>query len=271
MPVTIDPRVALTWIERVAGAMRTRERDEVAIEEPLEIRVDGAPIAVTMRTPGEDDELAAGFLAGEALIGGPEDIASVGPTEDLAANVVEVHTTAGLRRDPGEERSFHLTSSCGVCGKAALEHVHLHAPPAPAQGAPIEPQLVLDAPDVARAGQAAFDRTGGLHATALFDAAGELLALREDVGRHNAMDKAIGTMLLGGRHPLPGALACLSGRVSFELVQKASLAQLAGLVAVGAPTSLAVQLAQERGLLLCGFVRDGAFNVYAGAELLHDG
>jgi FdhD protein len=271
MPVTIDPHVALTWIERVVGGARTRERDEIAIEEPLEIRVDGAAIAVTMRTPGEDEELAAGFLAGEALIAGPADIASVGPTEDLAANVVEVHTTGGLRRDPAAERSFHLTSSCGVCGKAALEHVHLHAPPAPAPGDPIEPQLVLDAPEVARTGQASFDRTGGLHATALFDAAGELLALREDVGRHNAMDKAIGAMLLAGRHPLPGALACLSGRVSFELVQKASLAQLAGVVAVGAPTSLAVQLAQERGLLLCGFVRAGTFNVYAGADLLHDG
>jgi FdhD protein len=272
MPVTIDPHVALTWIERVADGVRTRERDEVAIEEPLEIRVDGRAIAVTMRTPGEDEELAAGFLAGEALIGGPEDVSSVGPTEDLAANVVEVHTSAGLRRDPGEERSFHLSSSCGVCGKAALEHVHLHAPPVAASATePIEPQLVLDAPDVARAGQASFDRTGGLHATALFDAASELLALREDVGRHNAMDKAIGAMLLAGRHPLPGAVACLSGRVSFELVQKAALAQLAGVIAVGAPTSLAVQLAQERGLLLCGFVRGGAFNVYAGADLLRDG
>jgi FdhD protein len=271
MPVTIDPHVALTWIERVAAGARTRERDEVAIEEPLEIRVDGAPIAVTMRTPGEDEELAVGFLAGEALIGGPGDVASAGPTEDLAANVVEVHTTAGLRRDPGAERSFHLTSSCGVCGKAALEHVHLHAPPPPERGEPIEPQLVLDAPGRARDRQASFDRTGGLHATALFDPGGELLVLREDVGRHNAMDKAIGAMLLAGRHPLPGALACLSGRVSFELVQKASLAQLAGLVAVGAPTSLAVQLAQERDLLLCGFARDDTFNVYAGADLLHDG
>ena len=272
MPVTIDPHVALTWIERVAGDVRTRERDEVAIEEPLEIRVDGTPVAVTMRTPGEDEELAAGFLAGEALIAGPADIESVGPTDDLAANVVEVRTADGLRRDPSQERSFHLSSSCGVCGKAALEHVHLHAPPiAVAEGEPIEPQLVLDAPDVARAGQASFDRTGGLHATALFDAGGELLALREDVGRHNAMDKAIGAMLLAGRHPLPGALACLSGRVSFELVQKAALAQLAGVVAVGAPTSLAVQLAQERRLLLCGFVRSRAFNVYAGADLLHDG
>lgn len=272
MPVTIDPHVALTWIERVASGVRTRERDEVAIEEPLEIRVDGRAIAVTMRTPGEDEELAAGFLAGEALIGGPGHIVSVGPTDDLAANVVEVRTTGGLRRDPSQERSFHLSSSCGVCGKAALEHVHLHAPPVAAtKGEPIEPQLVLDAPDVARSGQVSFDRTGGLHATALFDAAGELLALREDVGRHNAMDKAIGAMLLAGRHPLPGALACLSGRVSFELVQKAALAQLAGVIAVGAPTSLAVQLAEERGLLLCGFVRERAFNVYAGAHLLRDG
>ena len=272
MPVTIDPHVALTWIERVTGRARARERDEIAVEEPLEIRVDGKPVAVTMRTPGEDEELAVGFLAGEALIEGPGDIASAGPTDDLAANIVEVRTTRGLRRDPAKERSFHLTSSCGVCGKAALEHVHLHAPDAkPAPPGSIEPQLVIEAPGRAREGQAVFDRTGGLHATALFDAEGSLLALREDVGRHNAMDKAIGAMLIGGRHPLPGALACLSGRVSFELVQKAVLAQLAGVVAVGAPTSLAVQLAEERGLLLCGFVREGAFNVYAGADLLRSG
>jgi FdhD protein len=159
-----------------------------------------------------------------------------------------------------------------VCGKAALEHVHLHAPEAtPSEPGSIEPQLVIDAPDRAREGQIVFDRTGGLHATALFGENGHLLALREDVGRHNAMDKAIGSMLLAGRHPLPGALACLSGRVSFELVQKAALAQLAGVIAVGAPTSLAVQLAEERGLLLCGFVRERAFNVYAGADLLRDG
>ena len=272
MPISIDAHVALAWVERVAGGVRTREQDEVAVEEPLEIRVDGTAIAVTMRTPGEDEELAAGFLAGEALIEGSSDIDSVGPTADLAANVIEVRTTRGLRRDPAKERSFHLTSSCGVCGKAALEHVHLHAPPAAIPEArSIEPQTVIEAPGRAREGQAVFDRTGGLHATALFGSGGDLLALREDVGRHNAMDKAIGAMLLGGRHPLPGVLACLSGRVSFELVQKAALAQLAGVVAVGAPTSLAVQLAEERGLLLCGFAREGAFNVYAGADLLRDG
>ena len=231
-----------------------------------------------MRTPGEDEELAAGFLAGEALITGSADLVEVGPTADLAANVIEVRTRSGLRRDPSDERRFHLTSSCGVCGKAALEHVRLHAPlprsAAAERSASGQDRVVLD-PRCwvgSRPGRgprsSSFDRTGGLHATALFEGSGELLVLREDVGRHNAMDKAIGAMLLAERHPLPGAVACLSGRVSFELVQKAVLAGLAGIVAVGAPTSLAVELAEEHGLLLCGFAREGAFNVYAGSDLL---
>ncbi|MEK6228985.1 MAG: formate dehydrogenase accessory sulfurtransferase FdhD [Actinomycetota bacterium] len=270
MPTTVDPRVAVTWIERVAGGSRERTRDEIAIEEPLEIRVDGKPLAVTMRTPGQDEELAAGFLAGEALIGGPADLVEVGLTEDLAANTIAVRTASGLRRDPADERRFHLSSSCGVCGKAALEHVRVALPsPPPAPSAPMEPQLVLRLPDESRRAQEAFERTGGLHATALFEPDGKLAVLREDVGRHNAMDKAIGAMLLAGRHPLPGVVACLSGRVSFELVQKAALAGLAGIVAVGAPTSLAVELAEESGMFLCGFVRDGSFNVYAGASLVH--
>ena len=267
MPVTVDPHVALTWIERVRGGARERFRDEVAIEEPLEIRVDGEPLAVTMRTPGEDEELAAGFLAGEALISGPADIAAVGPTAELEANIVEVRTRNGLRRDPGDERRFHLSSSCGVCGKAALEHVHREAPPSE-PGPPVEPELVIRLPDAARLEQPGFDRTGGLHATALFESTGRLLALREDVGRHNAMDKAVGALLLDGRWPLPGVIACLSGRAGFELVQKASLAGLAGVVAIGAPTSLAVQLAAEREMLLCGFVRESSCNVYAGADRL---
>ena len=240
-------------------------RDEVAVEEPLEIRVDGRAIAVTMRTPGEDEALAAGFLAGEGLIAGPDDVVAAGPTEDLAANVVEVRTRAGLRRDPAAERSFHLTSSCGVCGKAALESVRIAAPEPPPP-TPVDGELVRRAPEELRRGQASFERTGGLHATALFDAAGgELLSIAEDVGRHNAMDKAIGELLLAGRYPLPGVLACVSGRASFELVQKAALAGLAGIVAVGAPSSLAVELARERGMLLCGFARGGTFNAYAGA------
>jgi FdhD protein len=267
MATEFDPHVAFAWIERVKGGVRRRERDEVAVEEPLEIRVDGAPLAVTMRTPGEDEELAVGFLAGEGLIGGADDVESVGPTEDLAANVVDVRTRSGLRRDPSEERRFYLTSSCGICGKGALEFVRQEAPPS-AETAGVEPRVVLAAPDVARAAQRSFEHTGGLHASALFEPDGGLVVLREDVGRHNAMDKAVGAMVLEGRFPLPGLLACLSGRASFELVQKASLAGLAGVVAVGAPSTLAIDLARERGMLLCGFVRDGSFNLYAGEERL---
>ncbi len=265
MTRTFDRHVGEAWIERVGGSGRARELDELAVEEPLEIRVDGEPLAVTMRTPGEDEELAVGFLAGEGLIAGPADIAEAGPSEDLAANVVDVRTCSGLRRDPAGERSFYLSSSCGVCGKGALEHVHQAAPPSP-PGPALEPEVVLAAPHGVRARQSSFERTGGLHATGLFEPDGELVVLREDVGRHNAMDKAIGSRLLDGAYPLPGLFACVSGRASFELVQKASLAGLAGLVAVGAPSTLAVDLARERGMLLCGFVRDGTFNVYAGSE-----
>jgi FdhD protein len=264
---TFDRHVSASDVVRVGDGERRSDRDELAVEEPLEIRVDGQALAVTMRTPGEDEALAAGFLAGEALIAGPDDLVSVGPADDLAANVVEVRTRAGLRRDPSSERSFHLTSSCGVCGKAALEAVRLDAPE-PAPPATIDRELVLRMPAEARSRQRSFARTGGLHATALFEPGGQLLAVQEDVGRHNAMDKAVGELLLAGRFPLTGALACLSGRASFELVQKAALARLAGIVAVGAPSSLAVELARERGMLLCGFVRDGSFNVYAGASRL---
>jgi FdhD protein len=161
-------------------------------------------------------------------------------------------------------RSFYTTSSCGVCGKGALESVRVEAGPA-TDTPPIGRALVSAAPGRARAEQTAFERTGGLHATALFDVAtGDLIVIREDVGRHNAMDKAIGSQLLAGRYPLPGVVACLSGRASFELVQKAALASLAGIVAVGAPSSLAVELARERRMLLCGFVKRDSVNVYSG-------
>jgi FdhD protein len=272
MTVTIEPHVALAWIERVsAGGARERFRDEVAVEEPLEIRVDGEPIAVAMRTPGEDEELAAGFLAGEALVGAAGEIASIGPTADLAANIVDVRTRDGLRRDPSGERRYAMSSACGVCGKAALEFVEREAPTAEPTAKPVEPELVLRLPQLALESQPGFARTGGLHATALFEAEGTLLVLREDVGRHNAMDKAIGRMLLDGRYPLPGVVACLSGRAGFELVQKASVAGLLGVVAVGAPSTLAVDLARERGMLLCGFTRGSSFNVYAGSEHLPSG
>ena len=267
MATAFDPHVAATIIEKLRAGTRQSMRDELAVEEPLEIRVDGEALAVTMRTPGEDEDLAVGFLAGEGLISGAEDIEDVGPTRDFAANTVDVRTRNGLRRDPKDERSFYLTSSCGVCGKGALEFVRQEAP-AVNDAPQIEKQIVLAAPNKARKKQHAFDRTGGLHATGLFERGGELLVVREDVGRHNAMDKAIGSLLRAGRFPLPGVFASVSGRASFELVQKASLAGLFGLVAVGPPSTLAVDLARERGMLLCGFVRGDSLNVYAGSELL---
>src|SRR5690242_1110936 len=185
MATGFDPHVAASSIEKLRDGVREHMRDELAVEEPLEIRVDGEPLAVTMRTPGEDEELAAGFLAGEGLIGGHQDITEVGPTRDFAANTVEVRTKSGLRRNPKDERSFYLTSSCGVCGKGALEFVRL-AGPEPRQKPPVEASVALGAPDEVRARQSAFDKTGGLHATGLFEADGTLLVVREDVGRHNA-------------------------------------------------------------------------------------
>jgi FdhD protein len=227
--------------------------DVVAIEEPLEIRVDGSPLAVTMRTPGQDEELALGFLYGEGLIDGPR---AAGLTDDFANNIIEV--AGPLARDPGMRR-FYTTSSCGVCGKGALEEVAVLSPPLSAE--PTIPRaLAAELP--ARLEQPGFDRTGGLHATGLFDAAGRLLYSREDVGRHNAMDKVVGRSLLDGRLPLSGHVLCVSGRLSFELVQKAAVAGAPILVGVGAPSSLAVELADDRGLTLCGFARRGHVNVY---------
>jgi FdhD protein len=236
--------------------VRDGEHDYVAAEEPLEIRVDGEAIAVTMRTPGHDEELALGFLRGEGLI---ERAHAVGMTEDLAQNTIEVAGPLARRADA---RRFYTTSSCGVCGKGALEEVAFHAPALPA-GPIVSRELLAALPG--RLLQPGFERTGGLHATGLFDAAGELLCVREDVGRHNAMDKVIGWSMLNGWLPLHGHALCVSGRLSFELVQKTVVAGAAILVGVGAPTSLAIELAADRGLTLCGFARRGSVNVYAGA------
>jgi FdhD protein len=234
-----------------------RGEDEVAVEEPLEIRVDGQPLAVTMRTPGHDEELALGFLYGEGLISGPR---PVGLTEDFAANTIEVE--GPLERDPGQRR-FYTTSSCGVCGKGALEEVAVLSAPPPS-GPHVPRALLAGLPDLLE--QPTFERTGGLHATGLFDPGGQLLIAREDVGRHNAMDKVVGRGLLDGLVPLGERILCVSGRLSFELVQKAAVAGAPILVGVGAPSSLAVALADERGMTLCGFTRRGDTNVYAHAE-----
>jgi FdhD protein len=237
--------------------VRDGESDLLAVEEPLEIRVCGEPIAVTMRTPGHDEELAAGFLYGEGLLLQPP---RIGLTEDLAVNTIEVR--GSLAHDPGIRR-FYTTSSCGVCGKGALEQVAVHADALP-DGPRVARELLATLPD--RLVQPGFARTGGLHATGLFDTAGELACVREDVGRHNAMDKVIGWALLTGRLPLHQAILCVGGRLSFELVQKAAVARAPLLVGVGAPTSLAVELAQDRGLTLGGFARRGKINVYSHPE-----
>jgi FdhD protein len=235
--------------------------DAVAIEEPLEIRVDGAALAVTMRTPGHDEELALGVLYGEGLIDGPRE---AGLTDDLANNTIEV--TGPIARDPGVRR-FYTTSSCGVCGKGALEEVAVLS--APVSEDPVIPRaLAAELPN--RLDQPGFRRTGGLHATGLFEPGGEMLYTREDVGRHNAMDKVVGRALLDGRVPLSGRVLCVSGRLSFELVQKAAVAGAPILIGVGAPSSLAVELAEDRGLTLCGFARRGTVNVYTHPHRIAD-
>jgi FdhD protein len=231
------------------------EQDVVAVEEPLEIRIGGRPVAVTMRTPGHDEELALGFCLSEGL----EPRGARLPA-DLAANVVEVDAPGF---DPARlQRSFYTSSSCGVCGKGALEAIAVEAPRVEG-GAVVPRALVASLPVRLREAQAAFEATGGLHATGLFDHDGSLLCLREDVGRHNAMDKVIGWAYGAGLLPLADRILCVSGRLSFELVQKAAVAGCPVLVAVGAPSSLAVELARDRGITLCGFVRDGRVNVYA--------
>jgi FdhD protein len=241
----------------IASVLRDGVRDEVAVEEPLEIRVDGQPLAVTMRTPGHDEELALGFLYGEGLI---DSVHEAGLTRDLAANTIEV--TGPLLRDPGARR-FYTTSSCGVCGKGALEEVSVYAPRL-AGGPSVDRAVLAGLPDRLR--QPAFERTGGLHAAGLFTAAGELVVVREDVGRHNALDKVIGRALLDGRLPLREMTLCVSGRLAFELVQKAAVAGAPILVGVGAPTSLAVELATDRDMTLAGFARGDRINIYSGGQ-----
>jgi FdhD protein len=247
------PPYATTKV-RVVRVPEGDATDVVTVEEPLEIRIGGRPVAVTMRTPGHDEELALGFALSEGLR--PE---SARLPDDLAANTVELDAPGF---DPDRlARSFYTSSSCGVCGKGALEAVAVEAPRV-ASDLRIGAAAVATLPDRLRAAQPAFEATGGIHATGLFDAAGTLLCLREDVGRHNAMDKVVGWAFRDGRLPLADAVLCVSGRLSFELVQKAVVAGCPILVAVGAPSSLAVELAGHRGVTLCGFVRGGRMNVY---------
>jgi FdhD protein len=251
------PPYSAAAVEVVRLPAGRTERDHVAVEEPLEIRIGGSPVAVTMRTPGHDEELALGFCLAEGLR--PQ---GARLPDDLAANTVEVDAPGF---DPARlQRSFYTTSSCGVCGKGALDAVAVEAPRVTAD-LRVPLALVSSLPDRLREAQAAFAVTGGLHATGLFDSGGELLCVREDVGRHNALDKVVGWAFGAGRLPLADGVLCVSGRLSFELVQKAAVAGCPIMVAVGAPSSLAVELADDRGVTLCGFVRGGTANVYTEA------
>jgi len=249
------PPYSASSVEVVRLPEGETEPDEIAVEEPLEIRVAGRPIAVTMRTPGHDEELAVGFLRSEGI-----PAVSAGPTADLAANVIDVEVDGEVDFER-LSRNFYTSSSCGVCGKGALEAVAVEAPRVESDLV-VPSELVAGLPDLLREAQPTFAATGGLHATGLFSSEGELLVVREDVGRHNAMDKVVGWAFGVGRLPLTSELLCVSGRLSFELVQKAVVAGCPILVAVGAPSSLAVDLAADRGLTVCGWVRDGRATVY---------
>jgi len=232
-------------------------QDLLAVEEPLQIRVNGRDLSITMRTPGHDSELAAGFLFTEGIVKTRADVFAIECGENSVA------LTLADAVDPGVSRNFYTTSSCGVCGKASLESLH-------AAGCRMLPYLHIDRevihglPEKLRGSQSVFEHTGGLHGAALFDIAGNLEIVREDVGRHNAVDKLIGAAFLDGRLPLENRILMLSGRASFELVQKAVMAGIPAVAAVGAPSSLAVQTAQRFGMTLLGFVRDARFNIYSG-------
>ncbi len=259
----------------VVGESRSRREDVMAVEEPLEIRVAGKPLSITMRTPGSDFDLAAGFLVSEGIVSRADQLAAIrycagGPVDgENTYNVLDVSLARGVPLpDPSMERNFYMTSSCGLCGKASIDAVRtLSAHPVAGDGMTISDELLVTLPDRLREKQDVFEKTGGLHAAALFDAAsGRLLALREDVGRHNAVDKVIGWALKEDRLPLRGTVLMVSGRASFELVQKASMAGIPVLAAVSAPSSLAVDLAREVGLTVVGFLRGSSMVVYSGAE-----
>ncbi len=261
-----------TSVVAVSGSTIVAKDDLLAVEEPLEIRLGHGPannrlrtsVAVTMRTPGHDAELAVGYLVSEGLLTDPADVLSVVP---MGVNAIRVDVKPGVRLNLDRlDRRGVMASACGVCGKTTLDAIEAEFDRTPSPGPVVSAVVIHSLPAKLHAAQPTFVATGGLHAVGLFDAAGNLRVLREDVGRHNAADKVIGSEFLAGRFPLAGGILFVSARASFELVQKAAVAGVPIFAAVGAPSSLAVQTAERFGLTLLGFVRDKRFNVYAGNE-----
>jgi len=251
-------------VERYRGDAREGRVDSLVTEAPLEIRIGEAPIAVIMRTPGHDEDLVRGFAITEGIVAGPHEVAAVTAVPRYPDdNRWELSTTVAV--DPGQfSRNFYATSSCGVCGKASIDAIRISGA-TPPHGPLVAPAVLRSLPGIMRGAQATFEATGGLHAAALFEPAGDLLALREDIGRHNAVDKAIGAVA-AERWPLGELVLMVSGRVSFEIVQKAAVAGIPVVAAVSAASSLAADLAEEMGMTVIGFLRDDGFNVYTGGR-----
>jgi FdhD protein len=269
--------ISPTPIRRVTGQEARLVDDRLAVEEPLEIRLEYGPlsdrvrksISITMRTPGHDNELAVGFLYTEGMLKERSQMLGVEPCGP-SGNVTRVDLSPDMPIDlSGLERHFYTSSSCGVCGKASIDALRIQSHFELGHGGlSVSPKLIHSLPAALRRSQEVFESTGGLHASALFSASGDLLSVREDVGRHNALDKVIGAAFLAGELPLSKSILLVSGRASFELVQKAAMAGISIFAAVGAPSSLAVELARECGMTLLGFVRDERFNIYSGDERL---
>jgi len=259
--------VELTQVTEWENGRVRSLQDSLAAEEPLEIRIGGVPLTVTMRTPGNDLELAAGFLLTEGIIESPEQIAGLRaklPENGTKSNVVEVELKDSDFDSEDLQRNFYAASSCGICGKASINAIRVRGLRHLDSGFRVDPEMLCQLPEALRAEQEVFSRTGGLHAAALFDGAGQMLALREDIGRHNAVDKIVGWAVLEKKLPLSQNVMLVSGRGGFEIVQKALAAGIPILASVSAPSSLAVKLARELGLTLVGFLRGRRFVVYSG-------
>jgi FdhD protein len=269
--------IDVTQVSEWQNGQVRRAQDCLVAEEPLAIHLNGTPLSVTMRTPGHDLELTAGFLFTEGLLERREQVVSLdyGKTDygrttnpQASGNIAQVQLTETSSDPEKTRRNFFMSSSCGICGKASIEAIKAHGIRRPNPNFLLDPEMLCTFPDTLKAAQSIFDRTGGLHAAGLFDAQGKLIVLREDVGRHNAVDKVVGWALLAGRLPLSDYALMVSGRGGFEIIQKALLAGLPLLASVSAPSSLAVRLARETGLTLVGFLRGRRFLVYSGEERL---